>query len=280
VYPDHPYGRLHPTTEALAAYTTAQVRDFYTRNVGAARAHLIVIGKFDSAAVQRAANATFGDWTAGSPPTVNVPTPHTERTLALLDRPGAVQSTLVIGIPVADPSSTDWIPLAVTNSLLGGSFSSRITTNIRERKGYTYSPFSAVTAHYHTATWHEDADVTTSATGASLKEIFGEIDSLRVTAPGADEVKGIQNYMAGIFVLRAATQPGLLGQLEFADIHGLDHAWLSNYISKVYQVTPSDVRGMAEKYLDPSKMAIVVAGDKKAIADQLTPYGTPVTPVQ
>jgi predicted Zn-dependent peptidase len=239
-----------------------------------------VIGRFDSAAVQRATNATFGDWTAGSPPTVNVPTPHTERTLALLDRPGAVQSTLVIGIPVADPSSADWIPLAVTNSLLGGSFSSRITTNIRERKGYTYSPFSAVTAHYHTATWHEDADVTTSATGASLKEIFGEIDSLRATAPGADEVKGIQNYMAGIFVLRAATQPGLLGQLEFADIHGLDHAWLSNYISKVYQVTPSDVRGMAEKYLDPSKMAIVVAGDKKAIADQLTPYGTPVTPVQ
>jgi predicted Zn-dependent peptidase len=164
----------------------------------------------------------------------------------------------------------------VTDALLGGSFNSRITSDIRERKGYTYSPFSTVAAHYRTATWHESADVTTSATGASMKEIFGQIDSLRATPPSADEVKGIQNYLAGVWVLRASTQTGLLGQLEFADSHGLDHAWLSNYIPKVYQVTPSDVRGMAEKYLDPSKMAIVVAGDKKVIADQLTPYGVPV----
>ena len=276
IYPDHPYGRLFPSSQALGAYTAAEVRDFYTRNVGAARAHLIVIGKFDPATVKQAANAAFSDWAAGQPPTVNIPTPHAERTLVLVDRPGAVQSTLEIGLPVADPSSADWIPLQVTNALLGGSFNSRITSDIRERKGYTYSPFSTVAPHYRTATWHENADVTTSATGASLKEIFAQIDSLRTTDPGADEVKGIQNYLAGVWVLRASNQTGLLGQLEFADLHGLDKNWLSNYIPSVYKVTPSDVKGMADKYLDPSKMAIVVAGDKKVIADQLTPYGTPV----
>jgi zinc protease len=276
LYPDHPYGQVFPTSQMLGAYTTAQVRDFYTRNVGAARAHLIVVGKFDASAVQQAARGAFTDWLAGQPPTVNVPKPHADHTLVLIDRPGAVQSTLAIGLPVTDPSSADWIPMQVTNALLGGSFNSRITSNIRERKGYTYSPNSVLDANYHSATWHENADVTTSATGASLKEIFGEIDRLRDTAPSAAEVQGIQNYLAGVWVLRASTQAGLLGQLEFADLQGLDHAWLSSYIPKVHQVTPADVQSMAQKYLDPSKMAIVVAGDKKVIADQLTPYGTPV----
>ena len=276
MYPDHPYGRIFPTSQALGSYTTAQVNDFYSANVGAARAHLIVVGKFDSGKVQQAIETTFTDWVAGKPPTVDVPPAHAERTLVLLDRPGAVQSTLDVGLRVADPSSADWIPLVATDALIGGSFNSRITSNIREQKGYTYSPFSTITAHYRSASWTESADVTTSATGASLKEIFGEIDRLRTTAPSDEEVKGIQHYLDGVFVLRNSTPAGLTAQLEFMDIHGLDNQWFVNYIPAVNRVTPADMQSMAQKYLDPSKMAIVVAGDKKVVADQLTPYGTPV----
>jgi len=101
---------------------------------------------------------------------------------------------------------------------------------------------------------------------------------LRTTAPSDDEVKGIQHYLDGLFVLRSSTQAGLVGQLEFMDIHGLDSQWFVNYIPKVNHVTAADVQNMAQKYLDPSKMAIVVAGDVKAITGQLTPYGVP--PVQ
>jgi len=276
MYPDHPYGRLFPTSQALGLYTTAQVTDFYSRTVGAARAHLIVVGKFDAAQVQQAIEKTFTDWVAGSPPTINVPSPHAERTLVLLDRPGAVQSTLDVGLRVADPSSADWIPLVATDALLGGSFNSRITSNIREQKGYTYSPFSTVTAHYRSASWTESADVTTSATGASLKEIFGEIDRLRTTAPSDEEVRSIQHYLDGVFVLRNSIPAGLTAQLEFMDIHGLDNQWFVNYIPAVNRVTPADMQSTAQKYLDPSKMSIVVAGDKKVVADQLTPYGSPV----
>lgn len=276
MYPDHPYGRLLPTSAQLASYTAAQVRDFYAHNIGAARALLFVVGKFDASAVQRAASAMFSDWPAGPPPTVNIPAPHVDDGLVLVDRPGAVQSTLAMGLMVADPSSPDWIPLQVTNALLGGSFNSRITSNIRERKGYTYSPSSVLDANYHVATWHENADVTTSATGASLHEIFGEISRLRDTAPSAAEVQGIQNYLAGVWVLRASTQIGLLGQLEFADLQGLDHDWLSNYIPNVRGVTPADVQHMTQKYLDPKKMPIVIAGDKKAIADQIASLARPI----
>lgn len=273
LYPDHPYGRLYPTEAALKAYTSGQVRDFFQHNVGAARAHLYVLGLFDPTAVERMVHDAFDGWTAGSPPTVNVPTPRAERTVVLIDRPGAVQSTLDIGLPVADPSQSDWIGLSVTNALLGGSFGSRITSNIREQKGYTYSPFSALDANYRSADWVESADVTTNVTGAFLKEIFGEIDRLRGEAPSADEVRGIQNYLAGTWVLASSSQASFSRQFRFVALHGLGDGYLTSYVRRVYAVTPSDVQRMAQQYLDPDKMAIVVAGDRKTVADQLAPYG-------
>jgi zinc protease len=276
IYPDHPYGRQYPTDAALNGYAPATVRDFYAREVGAARAHLYVVGRFDIRAVEAAVRASFAAWTAGRPPTIDVPKPHAEHSLAVIDRPHAVQSTVYMGLPVPDPSTSSWIPLDVTDALLGGSFASRITENIREQKGYTYSPFSFVDAHYRTAVWTETADVTTNVTGASLKEIFGEIDRLRTTPPSADEVRGIQNYLAGIYVLRSATRGGLARQFEFVDLHGLGNAYLSTYVRRVYEVTPTDVQQIAKQYLDPARMTIVVAGDQKTIADQLTPYGKPV----
>jgi zinc protease len=273
IFPDHPYGRDLPTDDALKGYTAAQVRDFYTHNTGAARAHLYVIGRFDGAAVEQAVRDAFGGWAAGSPPTVNPPTPRAERTVVLIDRPGAVQSTIDLGLPVADPSQPDWIGLQVTDALLGGSFASRITSNIREQKGYTYSPFSTVDTKFHAAVWHETADVTTNVTGASLKEIFGEIDRLRSEAPSAEEVQSIHNYLAGTFVLASSSPAGLARQFGFVDLHGLGDDYLTSYVRHVYAITPADVQRIAQQYLDPNKMAIVVAGDKKTVADQVAPYG-------
>src|SRR3984957_10217879 len=127
VYPDHPYGRPFPTAAALGAYTAQQTRDFYRTNVGAARAHLYVVGRFNVAAVERAARDALGDGAAGAPPKVHPPTPHTARVVVLIDRPGAVQSTLRLGLPVPDPTRADWIELQVTDALLAGSFASRIS---------------------------------------------------------------------------------------------------------------------------------------------------------
>jgi zinc protease len=273
VYPDHPYGRLLPTEDALKGYTAAQVREFYAHNTGAGRAHLYIVGEFNSAAAEQAVRDAFSGWAAGSPPTANVPTPRSERAVVLIDRPGAVQSTIELGLAVPDPSQPDWVALEVTDALLGGSFASRITSNIREQKGYTYSPFSTVDAKYRSAVWHESADVTTGVTGASLKEIFGEIDRLRNEAPSADEVRSIQNYLAGTFVLFSSSPAGLARQFGFVDLHGLGDDYLTTYVRRVYAITPADVQRISQQYLDPNKMAIVVAGDKKTVADQVAPYG-------
>jgi len=241
MYPDHPYGRLYPTEEQMQGYTLEQVRGFYDTNFGAARSHIYVTGMFDETAMREAIEAAFGGWKEGPPPTVNIPEPVTGRAVHILDRPGAPQSTIQVGLPTVDPSHEDYVALAVTNALLGGSFASRITANIREDKGYTYSPFSTVSARYRDGYWVEMADVTTAVTGASLKEIFFEIDRLRKEAPSAEELEGVQNYLAGVFVLRNSSRGGIGGQLANVDLHGLSDDYLTTYVKRIYAVTPEDV---------------------------------------
>ena len=273
LFGEHPAGRMFPAAEQLQGYTLQQVRDFYTANFGAARSHLYVAGRFDGAAMERVVREAFGNWARGPAPVTNVPKPTSARAIHLIDRPGAVQSTIYMGIPVPDPSSDDYVALQVTNALLGGSFGSRITSNIRERKGYTYSPFSQVSSRYRNAFWAEVADVTTNVTGASLKEIFHEIDSLQEVAPSADELRGIQNYLAGTFVLQNSSRGGIVGQLQFLDLHGLPDTFIESYVQKVYAVTPADVQRIAQTHLKDDQMTIVVVGDRKTITEQLSPFG-------
>jgi zinc protease len=273
LYGNHPYGQPYPTEEMLKAYTTDDVRKFYTENYGAARARIYVAGQFDDAAMRKAITAAFENMPSGNPPANNIPKPATIREIHLLDRPNTPQATVYVGLPVIDPSNPDYIAFQVTNALLGGSFASRITSNIREQKGYTYSPNSQIGVHYRDAYWVEIADVTTAVTGPSIKEIFYEIDRLGKEKPTQEELLGIQNYMAGIFVLQNSSRQGVIGQLLFNDLHGLPDDYLRTYVQKIMAVTPADVQGIAQKYLQSEKMAIVVVGDKAKVESQLSPFG-------
>ena len=272
LYGDHPYGEILPTEESLKKMTIEDARKFYTTNYGAERAHLYVAGKFDVPEVKKTITASFSGWTKGTAPLQNVPKPKTQRLLDVTDRPNAPQSTIYVGLPVPDPTNPDNIPLTVTNALLGGSFGSRITSNIREQKGYTYSPTSQVSRRYHDAYWAEIADVTTAATGPSLKEIFGEILRLQKEAPSSAELKGIQSYLSGLFVIQNSTRQALIGQLRYVDLQGLGEDYLKNYVQKVNAVTPDEVQRMTAKYIKPEQMTIVVVGDKAKISEQLTPF--------
>ncbi|HEX4441622.1 MAG TPA: pitrilysin family protein [Thermoanaerobaculia bacterium] len=274
LYGDHPYGRLFPTEAMLQGYTAAQVRDFWNRNYGAARSHLYVVGRFDDAAVEAAVRKAFGDWKKGVPPAEKPAAPKSERAVYLIDRPGAVQSTINLGMPVIDPSNPDWDALALTNTLLGGSFASRITANIREQKGYTYSPNSQVLSRRRDAYWVEVADVTTNVTGPSIKEIFGEIDRLQAEPPAQAELRGFQNYRAGTFVLQNSSRPGIIGQLEFVDLNGLPADYLNGYVKRVYAIKPQQIQEMAKKYIQDDKATIVVVGDRKVIEEQVKAFGS------
>lgn len=273
LFPGSAYGRLFPTPEMLQGYTLDQVRAFYDRNFGAARSYVYVVGRFDAAAVENAIRTNLGDWKAGAPATKPNVSPVSKRAVYFIERPGAVQSTLNIGLPTIDASNADYLALSVMNSLLGGSFGSRITSNIREQKGYTYSPNSNIASRPGASSWMEQADVTTKDTGASIKEIIGEIDRLRNEPPSEAELRGIQNYLAGTFVLRNSARAGIAAQLAFLDLYGLSEDYLRNYVQRVYALTPADIQRMTRSYIDPSKLAIVVVGDRAQVMDQIKTYG-------
>jgi len=272
IYGDHPYGRTHPTEAMLKSYTIEQVKAFRAANLGAKRTHLYVVGRFP-AETKQAIVAAFEGWAAGPEVKRVPPVLAARKQVVVIDRPGAEQSTVKIGLAVpAQPAHADYIPMLVADNILGGAFGSRITANIREDKGYTYSPFSTVATHYHTADWAENADVTTKVTGESVKEILSEIGKMRKEAPPAEELKGIQNFMNGLFVFRNSSHQGIIGQLAFVDSQGLGDSFVNTYTQKVNAVTRADIQRVTESYLNPNKMTLVVVGDKAKIEESLKAF--------
>jgi len=272
MYPNHPYGRIFPSPEMLNGYKVADVEKFWNGNFGAARTDIYVVGRFDEAAVRAAVSDAFKAWKKGDAATLNPPKPIDKAGFAFVDRPGAAQSTLYIGLPTIDPSQKDYVPLNVMDSLLGGSFGSRITSNIREQKGYTYSPYSQVSVRYRDGYWVEIADVTTAVTGASITEIRKEITRLQQQPPSDAELNGIKNYLSGLFVIRNSSRQGLLAQLDFVDLHGLGDDYLTNYVPRVNAVSTEEVQQTAEKYLPLEKISMVVVGDPEKVRPQVQEF--------
>lgn len=273
LYGDHPYGRLLPTEEQLSAYSIKDVRDFFRNNFGAQRSHVYIAGVFDADATRDAIEASFGGWQMGPDVLIDKPEPASRKVAVdVVDRPGASQSNILLGLPTIAPGHADWIAMQITNSLLGGAFSSRITTNIREDKGYTYSPFSSVSTRYKDAYWVQSAAVATDVTGLALKEILFEIDKLQGEPPLAEELDGIKNYAAGIFVLQNSTRNGLINVLSYLKLQELPESYLTDYVSNVFAVTPEQISEMAKTYLREEDMTLVVVGDRGRVSEQVAPY--------
>lgn len=268
----HPYASMMASEAIVQTYKLDDVRGFYNDQYGAARTHLYVVGQFDPSKVKAAIEKSFGGWKKGPDPIRNVPTIAGRRSLTTIDRPGAPQSTIYMGVPAISQSDPDFIKFMVMDSILGGSFGSRITSNIRENKGYTYSPGSFIWNRFKTGYWIESADVTTEATGASIKEILFEIDRLQKEPPSDAEMQGIKNYLVGIYVLQNSSRPGVIGQLEQMNYNELDKNYLDTYVQKLTAVTAKDVQDMAKKYLNVDRMTMVIVGDKSKIDEQLKPY--------
>lgn len=269
IYPHHPYGDEVPTPEQLAGYTLEDVRQYYTANFGAQRTHIYVAGQFDRESIEGAIREQFGSWARGPAPVIAPPRAANVVETKLIDRPGAPQSTLRLGTRVIDPTHADFMPLSVANTLLGGILTSRITMNLREQKGWAYSPGSALSPKYRTGVWLETADVQTANTGPSLSEIRKEIARLAAEPPAAAELDAIKRYRHGMFVLSNSTRGGIIGQVAFMNLHGLPREWLTTFIDRLYAVTPEQVRAATLEYLKPEHMTVVIVGDLAKVKPQL-----------
>lgn len=269
IFTNHPYGELYPTEVSLNGIDKTKVAEFLKNNLVPNRSHLYVSGVFDQAQVTKAIKEAFANWQKGADKHSGSVLSQTGPKVIMLERENSPQSTIRLGLSTISPSHPDFTQLTMMNTLLGGAFSSRITSNIRETKGYTYSPFSTVVNRVNTGLWYQAADITLESTGDALTEIFKEISLLANEAPSKDELEGIQNYMAGIFVLQNSSRSAVINQLAFMERHGLSEDYLKKYVERVYQVTPAQISEMVKKYVTPESMVLVTVGDKASLTPQL-----------
>jgi predicted Zn-dependent peptidase len=187
--------------------------------------------------------------------------------------PGAVQTQILAGCHAITRKHPDWVKLGLTNSLYGGAFNSRLVMNIREDKGYTYSPRSGVNALRQHGYFSISAAVRNEVVAASLTEIFYELDKLRALRVPEAELLDAQNYVSGVFSMGLATQDGLLGQLVTVELNELPQDYLETYRARVRAVSPTDMLATARKYFDSANMQIVVVGDRAHIEPQAALFG-------
>jgi len=271
----HPYGTVSASEAQVAAYTREDLlqtyRDFYTPE----NALLLMVGDFDPAAMIKSIEKVFGAW-SGKKPQVPAPAASANprgRRVYLVDVPGAVQTQILVGCHAITRKHPDWVKLGLTNSLYGGAFNSRLVMNIREDKGYTYSPRSGVHPMRQGGYFSISAAVRNDVVAASLTEVFYELDKLRALPVPAGEFADAQNYVSGMFSMGLATQSGLLSQLATVAINELPDDYLETYRGKVRAMTPDDLLATARKYLDSTNMQIIVVGDRRQIEEQARLFG-------
>jgi zinc protease len=275
LFGSHPYAQVSPTEEQVAAYKRegllAAYRDFYTPE----NALLLLVGDFDSSTMLKTVEKVFGAWTGKKPAAVAAAAPEHPhgRRVHLVHVPGAVQTQILAGCHAITRKNPDWIRLGLTNSLYGGAFNSRLVMNIREDKGYTYSPRSSLTPLRQHGFFSISAAVRDEVVAASLTEIFYELDKLRSLPVPEPELADARNYLSGVFSLGLATQDGLLTQLATIALNDLPDDYLETYRDKVRALTPDDLLAAARKYLDSANMQIVVVGDRAQIENQARLFG-------
>jgi len=271
----HPYGQVSPSEQQVAAYKREDLQAVYSEFYTPANGILLLVGDFDSNEMLKSAEKVFGTWAGKKPDSKASATPPNPRgrRLYLVHVPGAVQTQILAGCHAITRKHPDWVKLGLTNSLYGGAFNSRLVMNIREDKGYTYSPRSGVSALRQHGYFSVSAAVRNDVVAASLTEIFYEMDKLRSVPVPEPELADAQNYLSGVFSMGLATQDCLLSQLSTVALNELPDDYLETYRQKVRALTPEDLRATARRYLDSANMQIVAVGDRAQIESQTALFG-------
>ncbi|HUA01767.1 MAG TPA: pitrilysin family protein [Candidatus Aquilonibacter sp.] len=274
----HPYAVVAPTEDQVAAYTRDELAEFYRHHYIPGDSLLIVVGDFAADAMLDQVEKTFGDWKAPQPEPPMSPEPPkpSGRRVHLVRMPGNVQTQVLVGNLAITRRDPDWYRIVLANSIYGGAFNSRLVMNIREQKGYTYSPRSGVTPLRQHGYFSVSAAVRNEVVAATLTEMFYEMDRMRSVPVPADELESARNYLTGVFSLGVATQDGLIGQLSTVYLDQLPEGYLESYREHVRALSAEDVLEVARRHFDSANAQIVVVGDREQIIDQAALFG-PVT---
>ena len=279
LYGNHPYGRDN-TEATLKAITRDDVVSYYASTFKPNNGVLIVVGDYDRATMKSKLEAAFSDWKAGDVAARQLPatSPLGSTGVYIVDRPNSAQSVVSVGQAGIDRANPDYFPVVVMNSILGGAITSRISMNLREDKGYTYGAGSGFQFRRGPGPFRAGGDMQTAVTKESIWELMKELKGIRGDIPITQkELDYNKQSLIRRFPSGFETVGAMSNQLANLVVYGLADTYFNDYIGKVNAVTIDDVNRVANKYLDPSRMAIVIVGDRKVIEPGLKELGMPIT---
>ncbi|HVC39249.1 MAG TPA: pitrilysin family protein [Candidatus Dormibacteraeota bacterium] len=270
IYGSHPYGRPEPPESAIRKTTRRQLRELHRATFLPSSGQLTVVGDVEPRRTVARLRRAFAAWT-GPRRTVRVPRVHpkNDSRVTFIDRPGLVQTVILTGASGPPVGHPDQIPLALASAVLGGSFSSRLMSNLREDKGYTYSPHTMTVSHIRDSLVGAALDVRTEVTAAAFVELAYELGRLATVEVGQDELEQTRNYLAGVRVIFLQTQAGLASSLAQVRAYGLDHRYLEGYADRLAAVSPTQLRQVAARYLSPASVTTVMVGDATQAGEAL-----------
>jgi len=269
----HPYGRPANGTEAsTGALTRDRVAGFYRDWYRPAGARLLVVGDVTLPEARRLIEERFAGWQGGAVAAVNpgAPAPPAARTIYLVDKPGAAQSVFRIGQVGPARSTPDYFALQVLNTILGGSFTSRLNQNLRETHGYTYGASSQFAMRRQAGPFVAASSVVTAKTDSALMEFMRELRRVRDEAVPQEELDKAKAYITLGLPAEFETTGAAARQFAELLLYGLPLDYYGSYIPSIQAVTAADVQRVAQRYLDPDHFAIVVVGDRIRIESGLS----------
>jgi len=263
----HPYGAPAQGTEAsVKALTTGDLQSYYQANFRPNNATLIVVGDVTPAQVEQKINALFGGWQRADIPQINYSEPPKSgaTTIYLIDKPGAAQSSFRIGEVGVPRSTQDYFALTVMNTILGGSFTSRLNQNLRETRGYTYGAGSRFDMRRAAGPFLASAEIVTAKSDSALLEFMKELNGIRQLVPPA-ELSRAKRYLQLQLPGNFETTQQIAAALVPVALYGLPLDYYNNYVQNTEAVTQADVARVAQQYINPGSLAVVIVGDRKTI---------------
>lgn len=254
------------TPFTLKGFTADDLRRFHSAHYTPGNVALVVVGDVKADAVLPLLDEHFGNWKGTAPKRVPVPAAPqlTKGQIYIVDKPGAAQSQIRIGWVGVPRSTPDYFTLQVLNTILGGSFSSRLNQNLREQHGYAYGAGSTFDMRLSPGPFYAAAGVQTDKTADALREFFNELNAIQKPVP-EEELARARNYVALGLPADFESIADLARHTEELIVYKLPDDYWENYVKNIEAVTPAAVQKAAATYIQPAKFAVVVVGDGKVI---------------
>jgi zinc protease len=256
------------TMASINALTRDDVVNWQRTMYAPSASTLLMVGDITAAEARSVAQQAFGSWSATRVATGAVANPvHTSSgtRVILVDRPGSVQSTIIVGQPGFQATDPEYIPMLALNHVFGGAVSSRLNNNLREKHGYTYGAFSGLDLRPGAGVFQMSSEVRTNATDSALVEAIGEYNRLGSETVPAPELQALVNNLVSGFPNAVQSVQGLTTRLQNLIVWGLPLDFYTTYRERLAAVTPDDVRRVASGKLTPNNLVVVVAGDLSKI---------------